>query len=327
MWLGSLLAVRAWTKKRLLQTLAMEEVEKDDVSLPFAADRPEDREAREVVRRYRRRYFLNIWPDTEFSFKSITGMALELVQEIAQVYHPEDERPELHASLDDLIGLQSRIANRLRSLLDTLPLRAMKGVELQTILFYHGLYKRMASHPGYVFLKRHHLDKVARYAWMLKNIASPWYWGRRAAYASGKEVLARFFLARMATIIGVEAIRLYSGRTPGAEKWRPYQLAMHEMVHLASANGHAGAEAMRFILRFILSSRDLPEPVKLALVEELSRAETKKPVDLAGLTVSERTQVKRWLKKFIVRVLPGSRQKQALQEIHHRLEQAGNDSG
>ncbi len=83
---------------------------------------------------YRRRYLLKLWPDTEFSLKVVTGLSLELIQEIAEVYHPEDERPELHASLSELISLQTRISVRLQTLLETLPLRAIKDVELLTIL-------------------------------------------------------------------------------------------------------------------------------------------------------------------------------------------------
>jgi hypothetical protein len=248
------------------------------------------------------------------------------VQQIAGVYHPEDERPELHASLSDLVSLQNRISIRLQALLETLPLKAVKDVELETILFCHTMYKKFTSHPSYLFMKRHNLDKVARYAFMLKNIASPWYWGYRAAYYGGKEMISRFFLGRMSTIVGVEAIRLYSGRAPGVEQWRKYELAIQETMFLTAADGGSEAEAQRFLCRLILKSRELPEPAKLALIDHLTRIQTVDPAEFDSLNRSERTQVRRWLKHFIVKLLPPEAQKSRLQELKQRLEELSENT-
>jgi hypothetical protein len=327
LWLGSLLVVRHWTRKKILRSFDLETLEGEDIPLPFADPRPEDKQALEVVRSFRRRCLLKLWPDTEFSLKAVMGLSLELIQQIAGVYHPEDERPELHASLSELLSLQSRVSVRLQALLETLPLKAIKDVELQTILYYHKLYKQFANHPAYLFMRRHHLDKVARYAWMVKNIASPWYWGYRAAYYGGKEMLSRFFLGRMSTIVGVEAIRLYSGRAPGAEQWRKYDLAIQEMVYLAAVNGASELEAQRFLLRLILKSRELPEPTKLLLVDRITNMQAAKPVDFDGLTPAERGQVRRWLKQFIVKVVPAPVQKFHLQELQQRLAEQPENVG
>jgi hypothetical protein len=327
LWLGSLLAVRHWTRKKILASLEAETLEGEDIPLPFTDPRPEDKQALEVVRTFRRRCLLKLWPDTEFSLKIVMGLALDLIQQIAGVYHPDDERPELHASLSELLNLQTRISVRLQALLETLPLRAIKDVELETILFYHKIYQQFVSHPAYMFLKRHHLDRIARYAWMVKNIASPWYWGYRAAYAGGKEMLARFFLSRMSTIVGVEAIRLYSGRAPGAEQWRKYDLAVQEILFMTAANGASEAEAQRFLLRLILKSRELPEPAKLLLIDRISRCKADKPAEFDRLTRTERGQVRRWLKQFIVKAVPPAVQKIRLQELRQRLAEPIDDSG
>jgi hypothetical protein len=319
LWLASLLVVRHWTRKKILAGFDPETLEGDDICLPFNDPRPEDKAAMDVVRACRRRYLLKMWPDTEFSLKIIMNLALELIQQIAAVYHPEDERPELHASLSELISLQTRISVRLQAVLETLPLRTVKDVELETILFYHDIYQKLTSHPTYLFMKRHHLDKVTRYAWMLKNIASPWYWGYRAAYYGGKEMLSRFFLGRMSTIVGVEAIRLYSGRAPGAEQYRKYDLAIQEILYLAASNGASETATQKFLLRLILKSRELPEPAKLALIDRLTRIEADAPAPLDSLTPVERTQVGRWLKHFIVRIMPPEIQKLQLQELRERL--------
>jgi hypothetical protein len=319
LWLISLVVVRQWTKRKILAKFDPETLEGNDLRLPFNDPRPEDKEATEVVRAFRRRYVLKLWPDTEISLKNVMGLALELVQQIAAVYYPDDERPELHASLSELVSLQNRISIRLQALLETLPLKTVKDVDLETILYCHNVYKKFTRHPTYLFMKRHHLDKVARYAFILKNIASPWYWGYRAAYYGGKEMISRFFLGRMSTIVGVEAIRLYSGRSPGAQQWRKYELAIQEMIFMAAADGGSEAEAQRFLCRLILKSRELPETAKLALIDRITRIQADSPAEFNDLNASEKAQVQRWLKHFIVKLIPPEAQKPRLQELKQRL--------
>lgn len=327
LWLGSLLAVRHWTKKKILQRFSPETLAGEDLQLPFGDPRPEDRQALDLIRACRRRCLLKLWPDTEFSLKAVLGLSLELIQDIARIYHPNDERPELHASLSQLLALQTRISVRLQALLETLPLRALKDVELETILFYHQVYQQFTSHPAYLFLKRHHLDKVARWAWMVKNLASPWYWGYRAAYCGGKEMLSRFFLASLATIVGVEAIRLYSGRSPGLAHWRKYELAMQEILYTTAMNCVPEAEAWKFITDLLLTSRELPDEAKLLLLERLPRLPATVPARFDLLSPGERGQVRRWLKRYLTQVLPPEAYQLRWQELSARLTESAARSG
>ena len=216
LWAVSLLLVRHWTRARLLRALVEQEGAEAAVEPQAGEPRPEDRMAREIIRQYRRRYLLKLWPDTRFSFKVVNDLALEMVQEIARLYYPGEERPELKASLRELVALYNRVGARLQALLETMPLKSFQDVELQTVLRYHELYKNIKDHPGYRFIKRHHLDKLARWGWAAVNFANPWYWGRKAAYEGSKEVVARVALARIADIVGEEAVFLYSRRAPNA---------------------------------------------------------------------------------------------------------------
>ncbi len=215
LWALSLFLVRHWTRTRLLRALMEQEGIGVAAELEAAAPRPEDQAAREIIRQYRRRYLLKLWPDTAFSFKVVNDLALEMIQEIARVYYPEEERPELKASLRDLVGLYNRVGARLQALLEARALRPFRDVELQTVLRYHDLYQTIKDHWGYQFIKRHHLDKVARWGWAALNFANPWYWGRKAAYEGSKELAARVALARIADIVGEEAMLLYSRRASG----------------------------------------------------------------------------------------------------------------
>jgi hypothetical protein len=214
LWGGSLVLVRCWTRRRLLRVLALTPDAGVEANLALPDSRPEDRAALDLIRKYRRRGLVNLWPGTDFSFRAINEMSLELIRGIAQVYYPQEDRPELKASLADLVALHNRVGARLAGWLETFPIRPFKDVELGTIVRAHELYQTVTSHPTYAFMKRYHLHRVARWGLTIYNYANPWHWGGRAAYHGGKELAARLLLARIADLVGEEAVLLY-GRQPG----------------------------------------------------------------------------------------------------------------
>jgi hypothetical protein len=211
LWGISLVIMRLWTRHQVIKTL-MREAETTAGCLPLPDCLPEDRVALEAIRTCRRHYLLKWWPGTIISFKAMNEMSLELIREIAKVYYPDEDRPELKASLADLVALHTRVGTRLASWLETMPMRPFKDVELGTLVRYHELYKSLKSHWGYAFIKRHHLDRIARCGWTAWNCANPWHWGRKAAYHGGKEVAARLLMARIADLVGEEAMRIYGRR-------------------------------------------------------------------------------------------------------------------
>ncbi len=209
LWGVSLLMVRLWTRHQVIHALLRQEGAPEDVSISLPDPRPEDQAAVELIRSYRRRYLLKWWPGTAISFKAINEMSMDLIKEIAGVYYPEEDRPELKASLSDLVSLHNRVGSRLAAWLETVPMRPFKDVELATVVRYHEMYQTVKSHWGFAFIKRYHLDQVARWGWTAFNYANPWYWGRKAAYHGGKEVAARLLMARIADLVGEEAVRIY----------------------------------------------------------------------------------------------------------------------
>jgi hypothetical protein len=223
LWAASLLAVRLWTRHQVIKDLLRQEGDPDEVGIVLRDSRPEDQAALAIIRSYRRHYLLKWLPGTVISFKAINEMSLELIREIARAYYPDDDRPELKASLADLVALHNRVGARLAAWLDTMPMRPFKDVELGTVVRYHEMYQSLKSHWGYAFIRRHHLDKAARWGWTAINYANPWYWGRKAAYHGGKEVAARLLMARVADLVGEEAVRLYGRRqtSAGKRKLRP----------------------------------------------------------------------------------------------------------
>ena len=205
-WAGSLAAMRLWTRRQVLRALLTREAEAE-IPLP-PEPRPEDEVARELIRTYRDGYLWNRWPETPFSFNAINDLSLRLVREIAGVYYPEEERPELKASLADLVAFHNRVGCRLAAWLERAPVRPFKEVELQTIIRYYDMYQTVMDHPVSRFIQRHRLHKVAKWSWAAFNYSSPFYWGRQAAYELGRRLL----LARIADLVGEEAMRLYGRR-------------------------------------------------------------------------------------------------------------------
>ena len=230
LWGASLLAVRLWTRHQVIQDLLRQEGDPDEVMITLPDSRAEDRAALAIIRSYRRHYLLKWLPGTAISFKAINDMSLELIREIARAYYPDDDRPELKASLANLVALHNRVGARLAAWLDTMPMRPFKDVELGTLVRYHEMYQNLKNHWGYAFIKRYQLDKAVRWGWTTINYANPWYWGRYAVYHGGKEVAARLLMARVAGLVGEEAVRIYGRRQPLPVKRKTRSLAGAEPV-------------------------------------------------------------------------------------------------
>lgn len=211
LWGVSLLAVRLWTRRQVIKTLLAEE-DLEEVGIVLPNPRPEDQAALDLITSYRKRYLLKLWPGTEISFKAINELSQELIKEIAGIYYPDEDHPEFKASLADLVALHNRVGARLAAWLNTMPIRPFKDVELATVLRYHEMYQSLKSHWGYAFIKEYRLDRVVRWGWTAYNYANPWHWGRKAAYHGGKEVVARLLMARIADLVGEEAVHIYGRR-------------------------------------------------------------------------------------------------------------------
>jgi len=206
LWIGSLWAMRLWTRRQVLRAF-LEREAGESIHLP-SEPRPEDEAAREIIWTHRDAYLWNFRPETAVSFNAVNELSQKLVREIAGVYYPQEEHPELKASLADLVALHNRVGGRLAAWLEAAPLRTFKDVELQTIIRYYDIYQTVSNHPVSRFIQRHRLHKVAKWSWAAFNYGSPFYWGRQAAYELGRRLL----LARLTDLVGEEAMQLYGRR-------------------------------------------------------------------------------------------------------------------
>lgn len=317
LWAASLLLVRFLTLKRLGSALK-QEAELEDLEMALPDPRPQDHEALRLLKEYRRGYLLKLWPNTRFSFKEISHLSQTLVGEIARIYYPEEERPELRASLADLVALYRRVGVRLGSWLEAAPFRPLRDIDLSTLLFLHDTYQKIKGHPVHQFLQRHHMYRAAHWAWGALNLVNPYYWGRRAAYTGTREFLARTFLAKVVTVVGEEAMRLYSRRAPNLRLFRRYQVGVQEMINLSlGQNGCLPAEVAAHLLKTILKAKGLEDQEKVVLLKKLSQPRRRKSA-LADLESPEQREVQRWLEGLMKTCWQGPAQEERLAQVKER---------
>jgi hypothetical protein len=203
LWAASLWVMWLTTRRRLLRALLIREAD-SDIPLP-PEPRPADEGARELIRSNRNRYLWSYRSETPLSFTVISDLSGQLIREIAGIYYPEEERPELKASLADLVALHNRVGSRLAAWLESASMRPFKDVELQTVMRYYEMYQSLKAHSVSQFIRRHRLHRLASWGWAAFNYNRPFYWGRRAAYELGRRLL----LARIVGLVGEEAMLLY----------------------------------------------------------------------------------------------------------------------
>jgi hypothetical protein len=326
LWGISLVLVRRWTLRRFSTALNQEEANVEDLDISLPDPQPQDQEALRLLSEYRRRYLLKFWPDTRFSFREINDLSQTLVTEIARIYYPEEERPELKASLADLVALYRRVGVRLTAWLETAPFRPLRDMELATVMLIHDTYQKVVDNPVHQFLKRYHLYRAARWTWAAVNIANPFYWGRRAAYKSSREFLARVFLAKVVTVVGEEAMRLYSRRSPNLHLFRRYQVGMQEMVNLAlGTNGSLPAEVVLGLMKSVLKARGLEDQEKVTLLRRLSQPQ-KRQTGLAELALPEQKDVQEWLQGLVKACWQGVERRQLLDLVQDRWQGVGEEA-
>ncbi len=321
LWGISLVLVRHFTLKRFSSAIHREEANTDDLDISLPDPQPQDQAALRLLREYRHRYLLKLWPDTKFSFREINDLSQTLVTAIARLYYPDEERPELKASLADLVALYRRVGVRLTAWLETAPFRPLRDMELATVMLIHDTYQKVLDNPVHQFLKRHHLYRAARWTWAAVNIANPFYWGRRAAYKSSREFLARIFLAKVVTVVGEEAMRLYSRRSPNLHLFRRYQVGVQEMINLAlGANGSLPAEVVLNLMKSVLKARGLEDQEKVALLRRMSQPQRRESA-LAELTPAEQKDVQEWLQGQVRTCWKGLERRKRMARVHERWQE------
>ena len=207
---------------------------------------------------------------TSIAPKKVFEMAAELTREIAAIYHPHAEDPILQASIADLMQLNERIVTRLNIKLKEFPLNTIKDINIHSILKSKNIYDTKIKNKIEWLQKFGGLYKMGNRAWTTYNVLNPWFWGRKLAYTSVREITFRYLLSWIVTIVGEEAMSVYSLRditTSDAVYERDLAMAM---VDVARAGKPISAEAYALVLNHILHSARLSDAVRIDIARALT---------------------------------------------------------
>jgi hypothetical protein len=113
-------------------------------------------------------------------------------------------------------------------------------------------------------------------AWLAYNILNPWFWGRKLAYTSAREITFRYLLTWIVTIVGEEAMTVYGRRdinTGEAAFDRDLAFAMVDMVR---TQDEISGTAYTAVLDHVLNRARLNDTVRVNVLRALV---SKKPPD------------------------------------------------
>ncbi|GAK49294.1 hypothetical protein U14_00515 [Candidatus Moduliflexus flocculans] len=257
----------------------------------------QDNEAYALIERERQKVWKSLSLQTSIAPGLIWKMCYDLVARISAVYSPESDNPIFQVSLSDLLGLNDRVIRRIQDYLEQFPLNAIKDMKVQDILTYKDWFDKVSQNKAVQFAQQHkYLYTAWQYGWMVYNSINPWYWGRKVIFEAGREGSFRYLLSVILTIVGEEAVMVYSKRRIRQKAVAIEKGIAVEMINMAVADQTVSAQEYEVLLSFILNSNKFDDMVKVTLLKALLRKQTmKSPLELDSLDEKER-------KRFLMEV-------------------------
>jgi hypothetical protein len=288
--------VLIWHRRRKALPGAWPEQEdpfKRIAALKTQSPSPEDQLALERIEKALKGIGRKFSLKTSLAPRKVYAMAADLTRDIAAVYYPEAENPILKASLADLLNLDARVVARLNLKTNEFPLKAVKDVSIEKILAGKDFYDSKVKSKLEWFNKYKKLYALGNNAWLAYNALNPWYWGRRLAYTSVREITYRYLLTWVVAIVGEEAMAVYGRRdinTPEAVFDRDLAFAMVDMAHTQPV---ISGKTYAVVLDHILNRSRLNDTVRVNVLRALV---SKKP---SRETLLEGTYSPRQTRRFL----------------------------
>lgn len=267
---SALLVVRRHNRKKRLEELAraIEEGDYQDIEL-IRVQNPsqQDEQAYELIEVKRQKVLTSLSLKTSLAPKKIWKMSFNLIEEIAAIYHPDIEDPQLKATIVDLLELNERIIIQLQGHLDRFPLNTIKDFNIQDALTYKKRIDKFSQ-----FTEKHkHLYYIGKYAWMGYNILNPWYWNWKLIATTGKEGIYRHLCSMILKVVGYQAILTYSKRYIRKEDVALDKNIAFEMINMALVDNVVSSEEYEIVLNFILNNSNFDDRIKIILLKALKR--------------------------------------------------------
>ncbi len=250
----------------------------------------QDNQAYALIETERQRVWKSLSLQTSIAPGLIWKMCYDLVIRIGAVYYPESENPLFQVSISDILGLNDRVIRRLQDYLEQFPLNTIKDMKVQDVLMYKEWFEKFSQNKVVRLAQQHkYLYTIGQYAWMTYNAVNPWYWGQKALFEAGREGSFRYLLSVIMTIVGEEAVMVYSKRRIRQKAVAIEKGIAVEMINMAVADQVVSAEEYDVLLSFVLNSNKLDDMVKVTLLKALQRKQTmKSPLELEKLDEKER---------------------------------------
>lgn len=232
----------------------------------------QDAQAYALIEAERQKVWTRVSLQTSIAPGMIWHACYDLVTRIAAIYAPDAEQPVFQVSLSDMLGLNDRVIRRIQEYLDQFPLNTIKEMKVQDILMYKNWFDNVSQHKVVQLAKQHkYLYTAGQYAWMAYNALNPWYWGQKVIFEAGREGSFRYLLSVILTIVGEEAVLVYSKR-----RIRQRAVALErgiaiEMINLAVADKVVSAEEYDVLLSYILNSSRFDDALKVTLLKAALR--------------------------------------------------------
>ena len=295
---GLLLAALALIGRRRRKALTGAWPEQEDpleyiAALKTQYPSPEDRLALERIESELKAVSRTFALKTSLAPKKVYSLAAGLTRDIAAIYYPDSENPMQRASLADLLKLDERVVARLNLKINEFPLKAVKDISIEKILTGKDFYESKVKNK-LEWLKRYKtVYNLGNNAWLAYNALNPWYWGRRLAYTSVREITFRYLLTWIITIVGEEAMAVYGRRDINTSEAVFDRDLAFAMIDLAHTRPNISGKVYAMLLDHILNRARLSDPVRVNVLRALVAAKPLREFQFEG-TYTPR-QIRRFL--------------------------------
>jgi len=206
---------------------------------------------------------------TSLAPRKVYEKAADLTRDIAAIYHPEAENPILRASLADLLKLDERVVARLNFKIHEFPLKTVKDISIEKILAGKDFYDSKVKNKLEWIKKYKTIYSLSNNAWLAYNALNPWYWGRRLAYTSVREITFRYLLTWIVTIVGEEAMAVYGRRDINTREAVFDRDLAFAMVDLAHTQPSISGKTYSAVLDHVLNHARINDTVRVNVLRAL----------------------------------------------------------
>ena len=220
----------------------------------------------------------------------VYGMAADLTRDIAAIYYPDAENPILRASLADLLKLDERVVARLNLKIHEFPLKAVKDISIEKILAGKDFYDSKVKNKLAWIKKYKTIYTLGNNAWLAYNALNPWYWGRRLAYTSIREITFRYLLTWIVTIVGEEAMTVYGRRDINTREAVFDRDLAFAMVDLVRTQPVISGKTYAAVLDHVLNQARLNDTVRTNVLRGLISKKPSKEFHFEGMYTSRETR-------------------------------------